>query len=278
MVQTADKLSQDAIAQCVASVVSSRRAVRAFKPDPVRRETVEQILQEAATAPSGANIQPWRVYVVTGAVKDELARLLVAAHRAGKAPAPAHFPEPLPDLFRKRLIDFGARYYGSLGIDRNDTEARSRQTEKNFSFFGAPVGLIISIDRRLKPHSWIDIGLFAQNLMIAAKARGMDTCPQVAFAPFHAQIASHLNMPAEEVTAFGMSLGFGDPEAAVNQTRMPRERVQDFARLLGFPDRNPIADDAQASERSASLPDIDGNTPKQDVRIAATIEVADSKN
>lgn len=239
MVQTASKWSQDAIAQSVASVVASvvasRRSVRAFTPEPVCQETVEQILQEAATAPSGANIQPWRVYVVTGTAKDELANILVAAHRAGAAPAPAHFPEPLPDLFRTRLIDFGARYYASLGIDRNDTAARTRQTEKNFSFFGAPVGLIFSIDRRLKPHSWIDIGLFAQNLMIAAKARGIDTCPQVAFAPFHDQISAYLDMPAEEVTAFGMSLGFGDPEAEVNQTRMPRERVQDFARLLGFP-------------------------------------------
>ena len=235
MVQTESEWSQESIARCVASVASARRSVRAFKADPLRREIVEQILEEAATAPSGANIQPWRVYAVSGTVKDELANILIAAHRAGAAPAPAHFPEPLPDAFRTRLMDFGARYYASLGIDRNDTPARMRQTEQNFSFFGAPVGLIISIDRRLKPHSWIDIGLFAQNLMIAAKARGIDTCPQVAFAPFHDQIASHLNMPAEEITAFGMSMGYGDPEASVNQTRMPRERVQGFARMLGFP-------------------------------------------
>lgn len=235
MVQTAIEWSQEAVARCVATVVGTRRSVRAFRPDPLRRELVEQILEEAATAPSGANIQPWRVYVVSGTVKDVLADILVAAFRAGSAPAPAHFPDPLPDVFRTRLTDFGARYYASLGIHRNDTLARMRQTEQNFSFFGAPVGLIISIDRRLKPHSWIDIGLFAQNLMIAAKARGIDTCPQVAFAPFHDQIASHLHMPPEEVTAFGMSMGYGDPEAKVNQTRMPRERVQDFARILGFP-------------------------------------------
>ncbi|MDW3682396.1 nitroreductase [Cupriavidus sp. CV2] len=235
MVQTAIEWSQDAVARCVATIVKSRRAVRAFRPEPLRRELIQEILEEAATAPSGANIQPWRVYVVSGAVKDELANVLVAASRAGTAPAPAHFPEPLPDVFRARLTDFGARYYASLGIDRNDTPARTRQTERNFSFFGAPVGLIFSIDRRLKPHSWIDIGLFAQNLMIAAKARGIDTCPQVSFAPFHDLIASHLHMAPEEVTAFGMSMGYGDPEAKVNQTRMPRERVQDFARLFGFP-------------------------------------------
>lgn len=112
----------------------------------------------------------------------------------------------------------------------------SDRTERNFSFFGAPVGLVFTIDRRLKPHSWIDLGLFAQNVMIAAKARGIDTCPQVAFAPFHDVIATHLNLPPAEVTAFGMSMGYGDPDAEVNQAGMPRERVHDFARLVGFPE------------------------------------------
>jgi nitroreductase len=135
-------------------------------------------------------------------------------------------------VFRARLHDFGARYFASLGIERSDAAARTRQTERNYSFFGAPVGLIFSIDRRLKPHSWID--LFAQSVMIAATARGIDTCPQVAFAPFHDEIASHLQMPPEEITAFGMSMGYGDLEAAVNQTSMPRERRHDFAPLLGF--------------------------------------------
>lgn len=228
-------LSQENIAQCVSAVVRSRRAVRAFKPQPLARELVEDILDDAACAPSGANIQPWRVYVVSGEVKDALAKTLVAASRAGAGAAPVHFPEPLPDVFRTRLLDFGARYYASLGIERGDAEARTRQTERNFSFFGAPVGLIFSIDRRLKPHSWIDLGLFAQSVMIAAKARGIDTCPQVAFAPFHEQIATHLQMPSQEITAFGMSMGYGDPDAPVNRAGMPREHRSDFARLLGFP-------------------------------------------
>jgi nitroreductase len=228
--------AQEAVAQCVASVVRSRRAVRAFKQKPLERKLVDEILSDAATAPSGANVQPWRVYVVTGAAKEELAAALVVASRSGTAPAPAHFPEPLPEVFRARLQDFGARYYASLGIERSDTAARTRQSERNFSFFGAPVGLLFSIDRRLKPHSWIDLGLFAQNLMISAKARGIDTCPQVSFAPFHDVIASHVGMAPEEVTAFGMSMGYGDPDAPVNQTAMPRERVKDFARMVGFPE------------------------------------------
>lgn len=234
MAQTSIEWSQEAIAQCVSSVVRSRRSVRAFMPTPVPRELVEAILDDAASAPSGANIQPWRVHVLGGAVKDELANALVAAFRAGAAPAPVHFPEPLPEVFRARLMDFGARYYASLGIDRNDAPARMRQTERNFSFFGAPVGLIFSIDRRLKPHSWIDLGLFAQNVMIAAKSRGIDTCPQVAFAQFHDQIASHLQMPPQEIVAFGMSMGYGDSQARVNQTSMPRERQHQFAQFFGF--------------------------------------------
>ncbi|SFQ31473.1 nitroreductase [Variovorax sp. 770b2] len=234
--QPATGWSQEAIARCVATVVRSRRATRAFKAQPLGRALVEEILADAACAPSGANIQPWRVYVVSGAVKNELTDALVAASRAGTAPAPEHFPEPLPDTYRARLADFGARYYASLGIERHDTPARTRQTERNYAFFGAPVGLVFSIDRRLKAHSWIDLGLFAQSVMIAAKARGIDTCPQVAFAQFHEPIAAHLQMPADEVTAFGMSMGYGDPEAEVNRARMPRERVQDFARLLGFGD------------------------------------------
>ncbi len=226
---------QAAIAQCVSAVVRSRRSVRAFRPPPLRRQLVEEILEDAATAPSGGNIQPWRVYVVSGAAKDELADALVAASRAGRATPPAHFPEPLPDAYRARMVDFGTRYYASLGIARDDAAARMRQTERNFSFFGAPVGLIFTIDRRLKPHSWIDLGLFAQSVMIAAKARGIDTCPQVSFAPLHDVLAARLHMPPEEMTAFGMSMGYGDPDARVNRTRMPRALVADFAQFQGFP-------------------------------------------
>lgn len=228
--------AQEVIAQCVSTVMRSRHATRAFRPQAIERSLVEAILADASTSPSGANIQPWRVYVVAGKVKDELGDALLAASRAGTMPAPAHFPDPLPDVFRARMQDFGARYYASLNIERTDAPGRTRQSERNLHFFGAPVGLIFAIDRRLKPHSWMDLGLFAQSVMIAAKARGLDTCPQVSFAPFHSVIAKHLQLPPEEVTAFGMSMGYGDPAAPVNQATMPRERVRDFARLIGFPE------------------------------------------
>jgi nitroreductase len=222
-------------ATVVSDVMRSRRTVRAFRDRPVARELVEEVLKDAAAAPSGGNMQPWRVYVVAGAVKNILSAAVLAAARGGKGLPPAHLPEPLPDVFRSRMADFGARYYGSLGIERSDVQARARQTERNYSFFGAPVGLIFSIDRRLKPHSWIDLGLFAHGVMISAKARGLDTCPQVSFAPFHEAISSVLGMPSEEVTVFGMSLGYGAADAAVNRADMPREPLESFARLLGFP-------------------------------------------
>jgi nitroreductase len=208
--------------------------VRAYKPDPVSRDVVLEILRAAATAPSINNTQPWRVYVLTGAPKKALGDALVEAFRSGNFPPPPHFPDPLPKVFGARTEDFAARYYAALGIDRKDMAARSLQTQRNFSFFGAPVGLIFSIDRRLNAYSWIDLGLFAQNVMIAAKARGIDTCPQVSFARFHEVIASRLGMPAEEVTACGMAMGFADTSAQVNQVRMPRERVEDFVRMVGF--------------------------------------------
>lgn len=225
---------REAVAQCVSAVMRSRHAVRAFQQRPVSRELVEAILADASTAPSGGNIQPWRVYVVAGREKDALGDALLAASRAGTMPPPAHFPDPLPDVFRERVQDFGARYYASLDIDRTDAAARTRQSERNLHFFGAPVGLIFAIDRRLRPHSWIDLGMFAQSVMIAAKARGLDSCPQVSFAPFHSVIAQHLQLAPEEVTAFGMSLGYGDAQAPVNRVAMPREPVRDFARMIGF--------------------------------------------
>jgi nitroreductase len=163
-----------------------------------------------------------------------LGEVLTAAFRADAHPPSPHFPDPLPEELCARQANFAERYYGALGIERSDMAARARQTQRNFSFFGAPVGLIFSIDARLTHHSWLDLGLFVQSVMIAAKARGIDTCPQVSFARFHDVIASHLRMRPEEVTACGMAMGYGDAAAAVNCMEMPRRPVEEFANLAGF--------------------------------------------
>lgn len=221
--------------RCVDAVLRARRTTRAFKPDALSAAQVREILDVASTAPSNSNTQPWRVHVLAGEPKRLLGKALVAAFQANTAPPSPHFPDPLPRTFAARQEDFGARYYTTLGIDKADMPARMGQTRKNFSFFGAPVGLLFTIDRRLAPHSWLDLGLFVQNVMVAAKARGIDTCPQVSFARFHETIARHLDLGEHQVTVCGMSMGYGDPEAAVNRMGMPREPVEAFARFAGFP-------------------------------------------
>lgn len=220
--------------RCVDQVLRSRRSTRAFKPDPLTAQNVLEILDAAATAPSNSNTQPWRVHVLARSAMRELGDALVASFREDSLPPSPHFPDPLPPEFGARQADFAVRYYGCLGIDRHDAAARSAQTEKNFHFFGAPVGLLFSIDRRLTAHSWLDLGLFVQNVMIAAEARGIATCPQMSFARFHPMIASYLGMPVEHVTACGMSMGFAQTTAPVNQVRMPRQGAQEFTRFVGF--------------------------------------------
>ncbi|MDN8614936.1 nitroreductase [Variovorax ginsengisoli] len=220
---------------CVDQILRSRRSTRAYKTDPVSARAVLDILDCAATAPSNSNTQPWRVHVLAGAPMRELGDALVKSFREDLLPPSSHFPDPLPPDFGARQADFAARYYGCLGIDRLDAAARSAQTERNFHFFGAPVGLIFSIDSRLTAHSWLDLGLFVQGVMIAAGARGLATCPQVSFARFHPVIATHLRMAPHHVTACGMSMGFAQDTAPVNQVRMPRASALEFAQLVGFP-------------------------------------------
>lgn len=215
-------------------VLKARRSVRAYTGRPLSRAQVLDVLRAAAAAPSNSNTQPWRVHVLTGMPMKTLGGLLVEAFRSGDLPPSAHFPDPLPEALRRRQAEFAQRYYGALGIGREDAEARARQTQRNFDFFGAPVGLIFSIDARLGRHSWLDLGLFVQSVMIAAKARGIDTCPQVSFARFHPVIAPFLGMAPEEVTACGMAMGFGDAHAPVNRMDMPRQPVEAFTRLIGF--------------------------------------------
>jgi nitroreductase len=215
-------------------LLRSRRSVRAFRPDPVSRQQVLDILRLASWAPSNSNTQPWRVHVLAGAVKAALTEELLAAHEADSFPPAAHFPAMLPERMRVNQEQFGASYYAALGIDRANASARKRQSGRNFEFFGAPVGLIFSLDRRLTPHSWLDCGLFIQNVMLAARAGGLDTCPQVSFVRYQSVIARHLGLGEFDAVVCGMSLGHADSSAPVNSLDMSREPVDRIATFLGF--------------------------------------------
>jgi nitroreductase len=198
-------------------VARSRTTVRAFRPDPVPRHQLMEILETARAAPSNFNSQPWRVHVLTGKAKRALGDAILQAHTANTLPTFSPFPQLIPVDCGARVDDFGRRYYSALGIDRGDMAARARQTGRNFVFFEAPVGLIFTIHATLTKHSWLDQGLFLQNLMLAAHARGLATCPQVSFVRFQAIIADQLGLGSDESVTCGMSLGYADGEASVNR-------------------------------------------------------------
>ena len=216
------------IAATVDKVIRSRRTTRAFRPDDVPKALIIELLEAARAAPSTFNTQPWSVHVLAGDAKSALSEALVSAHTANTHPPYAAMPNPTPANCVARQDDFGRRYYGVLGIDRADLVARSRQTARNYVFFDAPIGLIFTIDVTLTKHSWLDCGMFLQNFMIAAQARGLATCPQVSFVRYQSVIATQLGFESAESVVCGMSLGYPDDEAALNRMQMLREPIEAF--------------------------------------------------
>lgn len=226
----------DSIA-AVDAAISSRRSIRAFRPDPVPRETVERILEVASRAPSGTNVQPWKVTVLTGAAKARLSARIRAAYddpaeRARHAEEYDYYPAEWVSPYIERRRKVGWDLYGLLGIAKGDKQRMHEQHGRNYAFFDAPVGLIFTIGRVLGQGSWLDYGMFLQNVMVAARARGLDTCPQAAFTQFHRIVADELALPADEMLVCGMALGYADPEAPENALVTEREPVAGFARFL----------------------------------------------
>jgi len=224
-------------AAAVDAAITSRRSVRAFLDTPVPGETVRDILHVASRAPSGTNTQPWRVTVLTGAARAELSRRIIAAYddpaqRAMHSEEYAYYPVKWVSPYIERRRKIGWDLYGLLGIGRADHDRMHRQHARNYRFFDAPVGLIFTIERVLERGSWLDYGMFLQNVMIAARARGLDTCPQAAVTPFHRLIEEFLQLPAGEMVVCGMSMGFSDPQAIANTLVTEREPVEQFARFL----------------------------------------------
>jgi len=220
----------------VDAAITSRRSLRAFLPTPVPREVVEEILGVAARAPSGTNTQPWKVHVLTGTAKAELSREIIAAYddpvqRAAHTEPYAYYPTEWRSPYVDRRRKVGWDLYNLLGIAKTDKPAMHAQHTRNYSFFDAPVGLMFTIDKVMNQGSWLDYGMFLQNVMVAARARGLDTCPQAAFTPFHRIIATHLGLGEDETVVCGMSLGHADPAALANQLTTEREPVCAFTRF-----------------------------------------------
>ena len=222
--------------QAVDDAITSRHSIRAYLPTPVPRETIEDILRVAARAPSGTNTQPWKVHVLTGDAKQRLSTAIRAAfddpaERAKHSEEYAYYPTQWASPYIDRRRKVGWDLYGLLGIGKTDKARMHEQHGRNYAFFDAPVGLIFTIDRVMQQGSWLDYGMFLQNIMVAARARGLDTCPQAAFTQFHRVIEAQLGLAADEMVVCGMSLGHADPAAIENTLITEREPVQGFTRF-----------------------------------------------
>jgi nitroreductase len=234
---SANKEPRNDVATSIDEAIRSRHSVRSFLDRPVARETVEQILEVARFAPSGTNTQPWQVYVLGGEVKKALSAEILADH--DRCPEreerefeyyPSDWYEPY--LGRRRACGWGL--YGSLGIERGQKDRMHAQRARNFLFFDAPIGLMFTIERRLNVGSWMDLGMFLQNVMLSARGQGLHTCPQAAFANYHRIIRRHLPVPDSEIVVCGMAIGYRNPRAPENNWRTDREPVGGFTRWLGL--------------------------------------------
>ena len=221
----------------VDDAITSRRSIRRFLPTPVPVATVEAILDVAARAPSGTNMQPWRGYVLAGAARDALIQAVQAVFDAGEkghTQEVQYYPDEFfdPYLSRRRAVGWGL--YGKLGIGRGDGAKMKAQHRRNFQFFDAPVGMIFTIDRRLATGSWLDYGMFLQNISTAARGRGLDTCAQAAWTHYHRAIRPVLGLAPEETVVCGMALGYADPDAVENTLVTDRTPARSFMRFDGF--------------------------------------------
>ena len=226
----------------VDAAIHSRMSVRAFLPKAVPRETLEQLLAIASRAPSGTNTQPWKVYVLRGDSRDSLVGKVCAAHDAIRAnPELAaqykeeydYYPEKWVSPYIDRRRENGWGLYGLLGIGKGDKDKMHAQHQRNYRFFDAPVGLMFTIDKVLGRGSLMDYGMFLQNIMVAARARGMHTCAQGAWNGFAGIIKPHVGASADEMLVCGMALGYADESDKVNSYRPSRVPAQDFTTWLG---------------------------------------------
>ena len=215
----------------VLAAITSRRSVRGFRDTPVPGATVQTILAAAARAPSATNTQPWRVHVLTGQARARLVDAIMAERATGAAePAPEYpyYSSEMPEPYLARRRAVGWQLYGLLGIAKGDRAAARGWHDRNFDFFGAPVGMIFTLDRRMGLGAYLDSGMFMQNIMVAARAFGLDTCPQAAFASYHALIRQQLELAAEDMVLCGMALGWADPDAVASTLVSERVPLADY--------------------------------------------------
>lgn len=210
----------------------SRRSIRAYKPDPVPLQLLRDIVELGRHAPSGSNIQPWRVHVLTGAT---LKRVGSAIQSAFLSDEPGHqrdydyYTDPVFEPYLKRRRECGWGLYGTLGIGRGEHEKSKAYRASNYTFFGAPAGLVFTIERKLEKGSWLDYGMFLQTLMLAARAKGLHTCAEASIASYPDVVRRELSLSNDWVVICGMAMGYADNTAVVNTFQPSRIALDEYA-------------------------------------------------
>lgn len=217
-------------------LVRRRRSVRAFTDREVAHEVLAQVLSDAAYAPSGGNVQPWRVIVLRGSAMADLKRRMRVRLTDPKTAAPTPdypiYPQPLKSPYRERRFRNGEQMYALLGISREDRSARLRHFDRNYVFFDAPVGLFIYIDREMGRPQWADLGIFLMTLMLLLSEQGIDTCPQAAWANYHNTVAE-VTRPGDDLMLYcGLAIGYADPDKPVNRLRTERDPLETWCRFI----------------------------------------------
>ncbi len=214
----------------VSEAVAARRSIRQFTSEPVPNTTIGDLLEQAARAPSGGNVQPWRIYVIND---DSMARFrsFIAARQASGGEYDI-YPPSLWEPYRTNRFSIGEQMYATLGIERDDKAGRMAQFAKNQDFFGAPAALFCFIDRRMGPPQWSDLGMFLQTFMLLAQGAGVDTCPQEFWSVHHAAVREFVGAPEEEMLFCGMAIGHADPDAPINTLVSERMPLTEWATFV----------------------------------------------
>ncbi len=216
----------------VEEAIVGRCSCRAYLEREVPRETIEKILDTARWSPSGANLQPWKVAVVQGEAKERLSRALLRAFEGGEKAAPdyPYYPKAWPEPYKSRRFECGMALYRALEIERDDKARRLEAWKDNYRFFGAPAALFFFVERVMEQGAWIDMGMFIQNVMLAARHHGLESCPQASVADYPEVVRRELELEKDLVLLCGLSLGYPDAGHPVNNYRTDREPVEGFTR------------------------------------------------
>jgi nitroreductase len=218
----------------VSEAVARRMSVRAFKPDPVPAALVREILTAAGQAPSGGNLQPWRVYALTGAPLAALKAKVAVTPMTEESPEFHSYPPNLWEPMRTRRYECGEDLYASIGVTREDRAGRLAQFANNGQLFGAPVGIFIAVDRRIGVPQWADAGIYLSTLMLLATGKGLDTCPQGFWSRYPRTLAEALDLPEHHIVYAGLALGYRDPDHPINGWRTRRDPFETWGELRGF--------------------------------------------